>query len=128
MVRGMREMSHRDKMGFGLTARSVLTVVLIVAGSLCLPALASADYEQAPEHFGVSGESQQLHESEAMAVNVAGTGGVEAGSIYVVTRRHRMLRFSAGTEGEPPAFREAWGWGIAEGGPGNEYVRCGPAY
>lgn len=87
-----------------------------------------ADYEQAPEQFGVSGESAQLYGTLAMAVNVAGSGGVEAGSFYVGGENARVLRFTAGHEGKAPEFREAWGWGIAEGGPFNEFVKCGPAY
>jgi hypothetical protein len=123
-------MSYQQKKGFKRTARSMLTVVLIAMGSLCLPSLACANYEEAPEHFGVSGEAEQLNNSEAIAVNDNGAGGVEAGSIYVVGKNSRVLRFSHGAEGEPPQFREAWGWGIGEnaGGPLPEFQRCGPAY
>src|ERR1700733_5109189 len=120
-------MSYQQRNCFKVTARSVLIIVVLVAAcSLCVPSLASANYEQAPEHFGVSGEAAQLHRSLAMAINFNGTGGVEAGSIYVVGENARVLRFSPGAEGEAPEFREAWGWGIAEGGPTNEFVKCGP--
>lgn len=95
---------------------------------LALPSLASADYEQVPEHFGVSGEAEQLKNSLGMAVNEDGEGGVEPGSFYVVGRNTRVVRFTPGKEGEGPQFEEAWGWGIAVGGPGSAYVRCGPAY
>jgi hypothetical protein len=122
-------MALQKKNGFMLTARSVLTVVVLLAAcALWVPSLASADYAQAPEHFGAGGEGQQLFRSRAVAINDAGTGGVEAGSIYVVGVNGRVLRFSPGSEGKEPEFREAWGWGIAEGGPSNEFVRCGPAY
>ncbi len=123
-------MSYQQKKGLKLTARSMLTVGLIATGSLCLPSLACANYEEAPEHFGVSGEAEQLDRSQAIAVNDDGAGGVEAGSIYVVGRNARVLRFSHGAEGEPPQFREAWGWGIGKsaGEPLPEFQRCGPAY
>jgi hypothetical protein len=87
---------------------------------------ARADYEQAPEHFGASGESAQLYGSLAMAINDNGTGGVEAGSFYVVGENSRVLRFSAGVEGKEPEFREAWGWSV--GNVAQEFQRCGPAY
>ncbi len=123
-------MPYQQKKGFKPTARSMLTVVLIVTGSLCLPSLACANYEQSLEHFGVSGEAEQLNKSRAIAVNADGAGGVEAGSIYVVGRNGRVLRFSHGAEGEPPQFQEAWGWGIGKnaGEPLPEFQRCGPAY
>jgi hypothetical protein len=92
------------------------------------PSVAQADYEQAAEHFSMAGEAQQLTEPLAMAVDSSGVGGVEAGSIYIGGANSRVLRFSPGHEGEEPRFREAWGWGIAEGGPNNEFVKCGPAY
>ena len=106
------------------TALALLTTVL----ALCLPAAASADYEQVPEHFGVGGEAAQLEQALGMAVNETGEGGVPAGSLYVVGKNARVVRFAPGEEGEAPRFEEAWGWGIAAGGPSNEFVRCGPAY
>ncbi len=123
-------MPYQQKKGFKRTARSMLTVVLIATGSLCLPSLACANYEEALEHFGVSGEAEQLNRSQAIAVNDDGSGGVEAGSIYVAGQNGRVLRFSHGAEGEPPQFREAWGWGIGKnaGEPLPEFQRCGPAY
>jgi len=105
-----------------------IAAAIAAIAALCLPSIASADYEQVPEHFGVSGEADQLYRSRAMAINVDGAGGVEPGSIYVVGINGRVLRFSPGKEGEAPQFREAWGWGIAKGGPFNEFVKCGPAY
>jgi len=53
------------------TMRSVLlgAAVALVALLIAVP-VASADYEQAPEHFGVSGEAEQLNRSRAIAVNV----------------------------------------------------------
>ena len=104
---------------------------------LAVPA-AQADYEQVPEHFGVnseeaehgprSAEAEQLDYAVGMAVNERGEGGVPAGSLYVVGKNARVVRFAPGSEGEEPEFQEAWGWGIAQGGPANAYVRCGPAY
>ncbi len=110
------------------TRRVLLAAALTFAALLLVVSSAWANYEQAPEHFGASGEAQQLYRSRAMAINNDGTGGVEAGSIYVAGINSRVLRFSPGSEGEAPEFREAWGWGIAEGGPSNEFVKCGPAY
>jgi hypothetical protein len=105
----------------------VVGVILALACLLTLPSLASADYEQVPELFGQSGEGH-LKAPYGMAVNSSGAGGVEAGSIYVSDYSNaKVLRFSPGQEGEAPKFREAWGWGIAEGGP-SAYVRCGPAW
>ncbi|HTR73988.1 MAG TPA: hypothetical protein VMH33_01860 [Solirubrobacterales bacterium] len=105
-----------------------LGALIVLTALLLLPSLASADYERAAEHFGVGG-AEIGRRSVGIAVNVAGDGGVEAGSFYVVGREgSRVVRFSAGAEGEPPQFREAWGWGIAQGGPSNAFVRCGPAY
>jgi hypothetical protein len=99
----------------------------LVAVAMIGPSAARADYEQMPEGFSMSGEPLQLHEPLAIAINGSGAGGVETGSIYV-GGGSRVVRFSPGREGEDPRFREAWGWGIAEGGPANEFVRCGPAY
>jgi hypothetical protein len=101
---------------------AALVLMLVWTG----PALAA--YEQQSEHFGTSGEAKELEGAAAMAVNVNGAGGVQAGSFYVVGRNSRVVRFAPGAEGEEPRFEEAWGWGIAEGGPEKAYVRCGPAY
>ncbi|HTR76362.1 MAG TPA: hypothetical protein VMH33_14000 [Solirubrobacterales bacterium] len=110
-------------------ARHALGVAAVaIAVLLCLPSLASADYEQVPEHFGVSGEGAQLNEALGEAVSGSGVGGVAPGSFYVVGYNGRVVRFAPGKEGEEPKFEEAWGWGIAEGGPSEAYVRCGPAY
>ena len=116
-------LSSRSTMRHGLLAAIFVFAVLLLVASSAL-----ANYEQVPEHFGVSGEAQELYRSRAIAINNDGTGGVEAGSVYVVGVNGRVLRFSPGSEGDAPEFREAWGWGIAEGGPSNEFVKCGPAY
>jgi hypothetical protein len=101
------------------------TLALMILGAYGT-APARADYEQAPGHFGVSGEAAQLSRSNGMAINAAGIGGVEAGSVYVVGSNGRVLRFTAGSEGKEPEFREAWGWGVGDGA--QEFQRCGPAY
>jgi len=118
--------------------KALLLAAIAVAGLLCVPSLASADYEQMPEHFGVnseeaehgprSEEAEQLEEALGVAVNQGGEGEVAAGSFYVVGENNRVVRFAPGEDGEEPRFEEAWGWGIAEGGPSSAYVRCGPAY
>ncbi len=95
-----------------------------MAASL-LAAPATADYLQVPEHFGVGGEAEQLQLATGIAVNATGAGGVEAGSVYVVGRNNRVLRFGPGKEGEAPPFREAWGWSVLNGA--SEFQRCGPA-
>jgi hypothetical protein len=92
------------------------------------PAQARADYQQVPELYGQGGEAAQFGNALGAAVNETGEGGVAAGTLYVVGENNRVVRFSPGEEGEAPRFEEAWGWGIAEGGPEGEYVRCGPAY
>ena len=107
------------------------TLAALALAALLLAGPASADYEQAKEgseyvHFGVGGEAEQLEHALAVAVNERGEGGVEAGSLYVVGRNARVLRFSPGEEGEAPTFQEAWGWGV--GNRAEEYERCGPAY
>jgi hypothetical protein len=99
---------------------------MAVLGLVWMPGTALGDYEQVPEHFGVEGEAEQLREALGAAVNESGAGGVEAGSLYVVGPNARVVRYAPGEEGEEPAFREAWGWGVLEGGP-EEYDRCGPA-
>lgn len=104
----------------------VVLAVLVLALVWTVPAF--ADYEQQPEHFGVSGEAQQIQKANGMAINVDGAGGVPSGAFYVVGYNSRVARFSPGREGEEPRFEEAWGWGIAEGGPGEGFVRCGPAF
>ena len=109
-----------------LAKAALSAAALTVLALLALAPAASADYEQVPEHFGVSGEAEQLKKSQAMAINVDGAGGVQAGSIYVVGINNRVVRYSPGSEGEAPAFREAWGWGIGDGA--EEFQRCGPAY
>ena len=106
--------------------RLAVSAAVVGLGLLALAPTAQAAYEQVPEHFGVGGEPEQLFWSRAIAVNIHGTGGVEAGSIYVVGFNRRVLRFSAGSEGEAPQFREAWGWDV--GSTAGEFQRCGPAY
>ncbi|HEX5308635.1 MAG TPA: hypothetical protein VFW38_06090 [Solirubrobacteraceae bacterium] len=101
------------------------TVVAVLALLMFYAVPAFADYEQATEHFGATGEAAQLQEGLAIAVNTTGTGGVEPGSIYVVGYNGRVVRYGPGGEGEEPAFREAWGWGVSDGK--EEYERCGPA-
>lgn len=102
----------------------LLLLVLLTIGTLrAAPAL--ADYEQAKEHFGTTGEAAQLESATAITVNTTGAGGVEPGSIYVVGRNARVVRYAPGKEGEEPAFKEAWGWGVGDGK--EEYERCGPA-
>lgn len=99
-----------------------------VAALLLLPSLAAADYEQAPEHFGFNSEaSKWLFNSQGIAVNTSGIGlpSGEAGSLYVVGQSN-VMRFSAGSEGEEPQFREAWGWEVGTS-LSNEFQRCGPA-
>jgi hypothetical protein len=112
-----------------------VAAAVVVATLLSLPSLASADYEQLPQHFGEAQEEvtyaklTQLKGALSVAVNFAGTqgaGGVEPGSVYVGIERDRVLRFSAGAEGEAPRFEEAWGWGVGDGK--GEFERCGPAY
>jgi hypothetical protein len=107
-----------------------LVATIAFAALLFVVSSAQADYAQAPEHFGASDEAEQLLASTAIAVNVNGAGGAEAGSIYVAGQNNRVLRFSHGSEGEPPQFKEAWGWGIGNnaGLPLEEFQRCGPAY
>jgi hypothetical protein len=124
-------MSARAHIG---SAERIAFVWLAVLGALVFMLVwtgsALAAYEQQPEHFGTSGEAVfgGGNSSYAMAVNVNGAGGVQAGSFYVVGDNSRVMRFAPGSEGQEPRFEEAWGWGIAEGGPGQAYVRCGPAY
>jgi hypothetical protein len=119
----------------GTAGRVLLVAAFAFAALLLLVASAHADYEQAAEHFGVSGEAEQLNRSRAIAINAGGAGGVQAGSIYVVGENGRVLRYSPGREGEEPRFIEAWGWGIGKNGPDEnegeplpEFQRCGPAY
>jgi hypothetical protein len=95
---------------------------------LAFAAPASADYEQVPEHFGVGGENPGFtgfKRALGAAVNETGAGGVEPGSFYVVGEGRVVLRYSPGGEGEGPQLREAWGWGVGNGG--EEFQRCGPA-
>jgi hypothetical protein len=105
--------------------RALIGAILALTVFLLPSAAAQADYEEAAEQFG---NGDLVFGTLATDVNVDGTGGVEPGSLYVGVERGRVLRFTSGTEGEAPKFREAWGWGIAVGGPANEYVKCGPAY
>ncbi len=127
--------THRARIaalfGRGRTPQTaVCAAVIAVLGLVWMPGTALADYEQVPEHFGEAEEAApaNLENSLGIAVNESGEGGVPAGSFYVVGRNHRVKRFTPGKEGEAPQFREAWGWGIGEGGPSSGYVRCGPAY
>ncbi len=110
--------------------RRVGTLLVVVGVLLLAPAVAQANYEQVKEgseyqHFGASGEAEQLKNATAIAINTSGVGGVEPGSFYVVGLNGRVLRFGPGGEGEAPPFREAWGWGVGNGA--SEYQRCGPA-
>jgi hypothetical protein len=125
-------MARISEGGTGVPRSSRTTRGILLATTLAFAALllvvssARADYEQVPEHFGASGEAEQLNNSQAIAINVDGIGGVEAGSIYAAGLGGRVVRFTAGSEGEPPQFREAWGWGAGNGA--GEFQRCGPAY
>ncbi|MBS1882067.1 MAG: hypothetical protein JSS97_03830 [Actinobacteria bacterium] len=121
--------------GWGIWSRAfrgttlLILVVMAMCASLTMASTAAADYEQVPEHFGASGEGEHfLNEAKSLAINRTGAGGVQPGSFYVVGRNRRVARFSPGKEGEEPQFEEAWGWGVAIGGPLEGYVRCGPAY
>lgn len=103
---------------------SMLTFGILGAGP------ARADYEQAQtggvlEHWGGS-QAVPLFEATALAVNERGAGNVESGSFYVVEEGGIVLRYTPGEEGLEPSFREAWGWGVANGA--QQYQRCGPAY
>ncbi len=109
--------------GTGILTSLILLVAACVLLSCTTAAL--ADYQEVPEHFGVSGEAEQLQNATAIAINTSGVGGVEPGSFYVVGLNGRVLRFGPGGEGEAPPFREAWGWGV--GNKASEYQRCGPA-
>ncbi len=122
--KGKLTMTHaRRTCGTGVLASLILAVVACVLLSYATAAL--ADYQQVPEHFGVSGEAEQLQNATSIAINTSGAGGVEPGSFYVVGENTRVLRFGPGGEGEAPPFREAWGWGV--GNEASEYQRCGPA-
>ncbi len=122
--KGKLTMTHaRRTCGTGVLASLILAVVACVLLSYATAAL--ADYQQVPEHFGVSGEAEQIENAHAIAINTSGAGGVEPGSFYVVGKNTRVLRFGPGGEGEAPPFREAWGWGV--GNEASEYQRCGPA-
>jgi hypothetical protein len=103
----------------------LIALLAALAALLVAPALASADYEQMADHFGVGGEAEQLEEATAVAINTTGAGGVEPGTFYVVGLNGRVVRYGPGSEGEAPPFREAWGWGV--GNEASEYQRCGPA-
>jgi len=115
-----QKLTERAPRALAAAALAALAVFL-----LAVP-VAHADYEQVPEHFGEG----QLEEALGIAVNERGEGGVAAGSFYVVTRGvfgdRFVLRYAPGGEGEEPAFREAWGWGVAN--HAQQYQRCGPAY
>ncbi len=118
---------HAAWLRIGIVCPAVLAA-LVFALVLTVPAF--ADYEQAAEHFGQSGEAAQLHFAEAIAVNTTGAGGVQAGSFYVAGDNGRVVRYGPGGEGEEPPFEEAWGWGIGsreEGAPVEGFQRCGPA-
>lgn len=126
-MRARKQMSIGSHSEAGKAQMLVVGAILAVACLLTFPSLASADYEQVPQYFGESGEGH-LKGPYGMAINSSGAGGVEAGSIYVSDYTNaKVLRFSPGQEGQAPKFREAWGWGLAEGGP-SAYVRCGPAW
>jgi hypothetical protein len=121
----MKPYAIRPRLGVAWLA---VLAALVLALVWTVPAF--ADYEQQPEHFGVSGEAEQLENARAMAVNASGAGGVVAGSLYVVGYNDRVVRFAPGKEGEEPRFEETWGWGVgssSEGAPSEGFQRCGPA-
>jgi hypothetical protein len=95
-----------------------------VCGALALLALlvaapASATVEQVATFADEPG-NQQLFNVESIAVNTTGAGGVPAGTVYAVSSgQARVLRYNATGE-----FREAWGWGVGDGG--SELQSCGP--
>lgn len=109
--------------------RTIAAGVVFAATVLALlsffAAVAFADYEQAFEHFGTTGEAEQLQLAKGIAINTSGAGGVEPGSVYVVGWNDRVVRYGPGEEGEEPPFREAWGWGVGDAAA--EFERCGPA-
>jgi DNA-binding beta-propeller fold protein YncE len=110
---------------FVVRVAAIVATLTTAAIVLFIAPPAHADFEQ----VGVFGQEPHppegnapLQNAQAAAVNFTGAGGVEPGSLYVVGRSGRVLRYGATGE-----FREAWGWGIAKKGPGNEFVHCGPA-
>lgn len=113
--------------GKNVSPRAVIALGFALAVALCVIGVPSAraDYEQVAEHFGVSGEAEQLENATAVAINMTGAGGVEPGTFYVAGLNGRVLRYGPGHESEGPSFREAWGWGV--GNEASEYQRCGPA-
>jgi hypothetical protein len=111
---------------------ALLLAIALTTLAVCATS-ASADYGQLlTEHFGTTGEAEQLSRATAIAINTTGAGGVEPGSIYVVGEHNRVLRYGPGKEGEEPPFKEAWGWDVGEEegklyDEDEEYQRCGPA-
>lgn len=105
--------------GTHLPCRVLWVCGAIVLLALFLAAPASATVEQVATFADEPG-NQQLLNVESIAVNTTGAGGVPAGTVYAVSRgQARVLRYSAAGE-----FREAWGWGVGDGG--HELQSCGP--
>jgi hypothetical protein len=119
--------------------RVLLGSVLTLAVFLLTIASASADYEQVPEHFepdATTVNEPPSGRAAGIAVNVTGAGlpPREAGSIYVAQAK-KVLRYSAGEEGEAPQLRESWtgnffnAAGVAiDQATGNVYVLAAESY
>jgi hypothetical protein len=128
---------HPSQPGLGRVRLASAAISLMLLLGLATAGRADAAYEQAkqgsqslsfqrPNPPGE--ETEQFFQTRYIAVNQSGVGGVEPGSIYVVSKPlDTVMRFTPGQEGEAPQFEEEWGWGLEPGEP-DAYARCGPAY
>ena len=111
---GQSDHSRQGRDSIWIRIGGVLGLLLVVC--LASAAAALASYEQVAD-FG----KNELRLATQLAVNINGTGGVPAGTVYAVRREYgRVARY--GPDGD---FQEAWGWGV--GNDADEFQRCGPA-
>jgi hypothetical protein len=107
----------RKRVSWVCGALALLALLLAAPASATVEQVATfADEPGTPPNEG----NRQLFRVEALAVNTTGAGGVPVGTLYEISyRRARVIRYSPTGE-----FREAWGWGVGNGG--NELQSCGP--
>jgi hypothetical protein len=106
---------------FTLSTRIGVVFGTLLALAFLFAAPASASIEQVGS-FAESGEAAQLGDSNSIAVNRTGAGGVPPGTLYLASGYGRVTRYSP--KGE---LREVWGVTVSEPpAGGGQFERCGP--
>ncbi len=112
---------ERNALFAGRAARRVLSVVFVLALSVCGGALGGASaFAAGPTQFGEPGEGAGQFERPVGVAVSSDPSSSSFGDVYVTDQFiNRVDRFSGSG-----AFQLAWGWGVANGA--SEAQTCGP--